>query len=494
MHKSVGILAITGLALSLGFALTACRQDSYPSHNPDAVHLCEEGTADLHAFRFKDAVDKLGDCLDLDPDLAEAAIARSTAYANLQDSANARRELARADSLTAEMTDVRRRLMAQLRLSRIPSSRFSAMGDSLRDRMSRQEPDNFYVLESLAEHAEASGDPVAAIAIWERILTINPNHVAAYNKLGYLELNRGAYDMALEQLQKYIFLAPDLANPHDSYGEVLLTLGRYEEAEVEFRTSLRMQPDFYPSLVNLGRSYLARGKVAKGTAVLDKVRQQIAGTEAERDVDLKILTTYLVTEQPQQLAAASRSYVGRYPSATLTPLLRCLILAGEGQTPAGFAVMDSALAARRASSHYHNSARARTATEVFASQYEGWRQDLLGNPAEAAEAWHRAIELIASTTPYHEQFFYRSRLAGSLLGAGSPDKALAEIEAMLAVNPRLINVLVLKVEAQLERQDQQQAAAAKDQLDWALSSADPDYAPCVRTSEFAVRIAGLSHR
>ena len=110
--------------------------------------------------------------LDLDPDLAEAAIARSMAYANLQDNANARLELARADSLTAEMTDERRRLLAQLRLSRIPNSRFYAMGDSLRDRMSRQEPDNFYVLESLAENAEASGDPLAAIAIWERILPL----------------------------------------------------------------------------------------------------------------------------------------------------------------------------------------------------------------------------------------------------------------------------------------------------------------------------------
>ena len=494
MHKSVGIFAITCLALSLVIALSACRQDSYPSHNPEAVQLCDEGTADLHAFRFNDAVDKLGDCLDLDPELAEASIARAMAYANLQDNANARRELSRADSLTAEMTDERRRLLAQLRLSRISNSRFYAMGDSLRDRMSRQEPDNFYVLESLAENAEASGDPLAAIAIWERILTINPNHVAAYNKLGYLELNRGAYDMALEQLQKYIFLAPDLANPHDSYGEVLLTIGRYEEAEEEFRTSLRMQPDFYPSLINLGRSYLARGKVAKGTAVLNKVRQQIAGTEVERNVDLKILTTYLVAEQQEQLAASSRGYVGRYPSATLTPLLRCLILVGEGQAGAGFAVMDSTLAARRASSHYHKSERARTSAEIFASQYEGLKQDLLGNHAEAAKAWHRAIDLMASTTPYHEQFFYRSRLAGSLLGAGSPDKALAEIDAMLAVNPRLINVLVLKVEAQLERQDQQQATAAKDQLDWALSSADQDYAPRVRTSEFAIRIAGLSHR
>ena len=65
--------------------------------------------------------------------------------------------------------------------------------------------------------------------------------------LGYLELNRGNYDQAIEYMQKYAFLAPDLANPHDSLGEVLMTIGRYEEAEQEFRAAVRMQPDFYHS-------------------------------------------------------------------------------------------------------------------------------------------------------------------------------------------------------------------------------------------------------
>ena len=458
------------------------------------MELCDEGTADLHAFHFKAAVDKLGQCLDLDPNLAEAAISRSQAYANLQDHDNARRELARADSLTAEMTDERRRLIAQLRLSRIRNSRFYAMGDSLRDRMQRQEPDNFYVLQSQAEQAESAGDAVAAIATWERLLAINPNHVAAYNKLGYLELNRGSYDMALEQLQKYIFLAPDLANPHDSYGEVLLTIGRYEEAEEEFRIALQMQPDFYPSLLNLGRSYLARGKIAKGSAILDKVRRQMAGGEAERTVDQLILTTYLVCGEPERLDLASRNYVSTHPKGSLTPMLRSLILADEGQMAMGDAVMDSTLKARRASSHYQHSDGARNVTEMFASQYDGFKQDRLGHSLAAAKSWGQAIELMAGTTPYHEQFFYRSRLASSLLAAGKPNEALSEIDAMLAVNPRLINVLVLKVQCHLELEDTAQAVAAKEQLEWALSGADKDFPPRVRAAEFASQIDELASR
>jgi tetratricopeptide (TPR) repeat protein len=494
LRKTLEVVATAGVVVIACLPLSSCRQNKIHSDHPEAVQLYEEGTADLQAFRFQDAVDKLGHSLELDPSLAEAAISRAMALANLQESKPARRELTRADSLTAAITDDQRRMLAQLRLSRIETSRFHAMGDSLRERMQEQEPNNFHVLENLAEHAEAMDDAKTAIAIWQRVLAANPNHAAAYNKLGYLELKRGAYDEALEHLQKYIFLAPDLANPHDSYGEALMTLGRYEEAEEEFRTSIRMQQDFYPSLINLGRTYLARGKVAKGTAILDKVRQQIVGSDFEREVDLRILTTYLVAEHKTPLAVASRDFIQRYPADPLTPLLRSMVLIGTGHSAQGFAVMDSALAARRASTQYREFAQARVATELFASQYEGLKYDQLGDPDAAATAWAEAVRLMSDNTPFHEQFFHRSRLAGALLAAGQPATALAEIDTMLAVNPRLINVLVLKAQAHVDQSAPQLASAALEQLDWALAGADADYPPRARATALAAQVDQLAAR
>jgi len=494
LRKFVGLFAVAFLAATLSLVLTSCRRSDTVSEDAEAVRICDEGTADLQAFRFQNAVDKLGHCLALDPSLAEAAISRALAYANLQDTDNARRELARADSLTAAMTDERRRMLAQLRLSQMRNSRYRAMGDSLRERMTRQEPDNFFVLEAEAAFAEHTGDSDAAIATWQRILEINPNHAGAYNKLGYLELQRGGYEPALKYLQKYIFLAPDLANPHDSYGEVLMTLGRYEEAEKEFRTSVRMQPDFYPSLVNLGRIYLARGQMTKGTAILGKVRQQIAGSAVERNVDMRILTCYLVTGQPDRLGEVSRKYVADYPKDPLTPLLRSLILANNGHREQGFAVMDSAVTARRAMTRYRTSEPARIATDLFAQQYEGLKQDLLGDAPAAVVAWTEAVALMIGNTPYYEQFFHRSRLAESLLAAGRAEAALSEIDAMLVVNPRLINVLVLKVQCHLDRSEKEAATEALDQLTWALSVADADYPPRNRSTDLGTQVNALAQR
>ncbi len=494
MNIRVGGYVAVGLTVAAGFLSSGCGRDEATSANPQAAVLCDEGTNDLQAFRFQEAANKLGHCLEMDPSLAEAAISRTLAFINLRDLDNANLELARADSLTAEITNESRRMLAQLRLSRISTSRFHAMGDSLRHRMERDDPDNVFVLEAKAAHTAGSGDTAATIAVWHRILDINPNYAAAYNQLGYLEFNRGNYDAALDLLQKYIFLAPELANPHDSYGEVLLTLGRYEEAEEEFRLSMSRQRDFYPSLINLGRSYLARGKMDKGVKILNKVRVQVAGTVIEQSVDLRILTSYLETDQRDRLATAAGSFVSRFPQARLTPLLRSIALANRGHLDQGTAIMDSNLAACQAKQQYGEADHLVGDAEMLAHRYEGFKQERLGNGPASVAAWSRALELIPDEVPFHRQFFDRTQLAQALLSAAKPQRALQEIDPMLAVNPRLINVLLLKVQAHLDASEFAAAITAQEQLSWALTGADADYAPRQRATELSELINSLSLR
>ena len=57
---------------------------------------------------------------------------------------------------------------------------------------------------------------------------------------------------------------------------------------VPYRRST-MQPDFYHSLINLGKIYLARGQLDKGLDILEKVRDQVAGSELEKRIDREII-------------------------------------------------------------------------------------------------------------------------------------------------------------------------------------------------------------
>lgn len=170
------IIALAAAAALIGIGLVAAgsRGQAKVSHNPLAVQLCDEGTADLHAFRLRAAVQKLEQCLQADPALAEASISRTLAFLQLGERENMKRELARADSLTAALKDERRRHVAQLRLSALGGSRFAAMRDSVYKVLQIEDPNNIYVLVAGAERAAMAQDDEAVEKAWRRILDVNP--------------------------------------------------------------------------------------------------------------------------------------------------------------------------------------------------------------------------------------------------------------------------------------------------------------------------------
>mgnify|MGYP000290712907 CR=1 FL=1 len=61
--------------------------------------------------------------------------------------------------------------------------------------------------------------------------------------------------------------------------------------------AVKLQPDFYYSWINLGRTYLARGQIATGRDILDKVRATMpaacAGVRSEERFSRKAETESL---------------------------------------------------------------------------------------------------------------------------------------------------------------------------------------------------------
>lgn len=466
-------LVAAGVLIAFGLMATGSHDHGGASRNPEAMRLCDEGTADQHAFRLRAAVQKLGQALEADPALAEASISRTLAYAQLGERQNLKRELARADSLTAAVKDDHRRLLAQLRLGSVNGSRYYAMRDSVYQSLKVTDPENIYMLVAAAERAGLAQDQDEAEKAWLRILDKDPNYADSYNQLGYLELNRGNYAKAIEYMQKYAFLAPDLANPHDSLGEVYMALGRYEEAEAEFVKSVTMQSDFYHSLINMGKVYLARGEMVRGLDILEKLRGQVAGSDLEVRVDREIISAYLRGNLQDELSQATARFVEHYPEQDAAAIYRAVRLAYLGRTPAAQAVIDSALIAMRTGEAYTRYEKARQGVESTAKQFEGIAADLAGDPVRAAAAWGSALRILAPGAPRHELFYVQYRLAAALRAGGKPREALAELDPMLAINPRQPDALLLK--ARCHRELGEDAAIATLQaLETTLAKADPD--------------------
>lgn len=111
------------------------------------------------------------------------------------------------------------------------------------------------------------GRPAEAVAAAEQALTADPSFAPAYNLIGYAEMAAGNADAAGAAFQSYIRLAPDEANPYDSYGEFLMNQGRLDEAEAQFEMALAKDPTFSVSQTNLVRIGIMRTNSAFEAAV-----------------------------------------------------------------------------------------------------------------------------------------------------------------------------------------------------------------------------------
>lgn len=453
----------------------ACDHGGRDRYSSKAVQRhYEEGSEDLYAYRFDSATKKLAKAAELDPTFAEAAIARAYLFSLQGDIDNEKRAIARADSLTALVDNESRRMVAQLRLCYSQESQYFPLRDSLIARLEVERPNDIHVLEAMALRAEHNGDTIELEHILKAILKQAPNYARGYNWLGYCELNRGNYDAAMEHFQKYGFLAPTLANPHDSLGEVLMDTGRYEEAEKEFLTALTLQPGFVASVTNLGELYISRGHLAKGTQIMDELRQQVAGTELEIRVDLAAIRALSMAGLEDE-ARNLRSRVGtKYPGQKHGRFYRALGLVDAGNVIGATAVMDSALAEWRGALDYTSYSRTRADVESASYQFQGYVADQRGDCEAGARLWEAAEHELAGV-PMHARWLIVYRKAFDLLQCGHPEQAIEANSQLLGVNPRMIGPLVLQARCLDAIGDCTGADVVWSQLAEDMKDSDPEY-------------------
>jgi tetratricopeptide (TPR) repeat protein len=94
-----------------------------------------------------------------------------------------------------------------------------------------------------------------AIKAYEPALKIAPSYSQPYNQLGYAYRFLGEMDKAEATFKKYVELIPDDPNPYDSYAELLLKRGRYDESIANYRKALAVDPHFVASHVGIATDY-----------------------------------------------------------------------------------------------------------------------------------------------------------------------------------------------------------------------------------------------
>jgi len=473
LPKSAWIAGAALLILAAGLAIRASSSRDYTTDSQEACDLFQAGEEAFLAYNWPEAKRLLEKAVELDPDFA---MAQATLAATVQNSAEpetASSLACTADSLASLLCCDEERMLVQLRLANF-NIKDRGFEDSIMAILAQKKPSHPIVLSTRALRLTADLEFDQAAVAWRQLIEVNPNHAQAYNWLGYNAANRGQYVEAASLLHKYAYLAPGIANPHDSLGEVLTFTGNYTEAAAEFRKALEIQPDFFVSILNLAQVYVQQGKLKKGLKLLHQVREQFTGTKYERPADYQLIRIYYTSGLAENLSSAITAFVNEYPEDLTSRFYSSLILAQAGQIEQAEAVCDSFVLAIREDDDGIGDGPTEQNLLRRELQARATLAECLGRHALAAETWGRVLE-VQTQFPPHLQFGARYRLGINLARTDNHQEVLEQTREILATNPNLINVLALQTESALALRELATARDAYGHLEAILVNADPDH-------------------
>jgi tetratricopeptide (TPR) repeat protein len=111
---------------------------------------------------------------------------------------------------------------------------------------------------------DSPADLGAALRHYEKAAALDNRFASAYNQIGYAQSRLGDYTAAEAAFKQYIALRPGSPNPYDSYAELLMKLGRYDDSIAQYEKALEKDPRFTSALAGIGHNDVFKGDYAKG--------------------------------------------------------------------------------------------------------------------------------------------------------------------------------------------------------------------------------------
>jgi tetratricopeptide (TPR) repeat protein len=132
-----------------------------------------------------------------------------------------------------------------------------------------------------------------SIAEQKKATEINPSFSPAYNSLGYAYRPVGNNAEAEKAFKKYIQLVPNDPNPYDSYAELLMKTGRFDESIAQYRQALSIDPQFGSSRVGIAGDLMFQGKHDQAAAEAQKLYDAARDDGDRRTALLSRTVTYV---------------------------------------------------------------------------------------------------------------------------------------------------------------------------------------------------------
>ena len=123
----------------------------------------------------------------------------------------------------------------------------------------------------LAVHYFLQKDYKNSLLVCDVVLSISPEFAPLFNLLGYTHQALGDYEAAEQSFKRYIELIPAEPNPYDSYADLLVKTGRFEEAIDMYEQALEISPGFSASVRGIASALNALGQNGEARSKLNDV-------------------------------------------------------------------------------------------------------------------------------------------------------------------------------------------------------------------------------
>jgi tetratricopeptide (TPR) repeat protein len=131
------------------------------------------------------------------------------------------------------------------------------------DNLLKLHPGDKRVQSQMGFYYRSIGDDASALKYFNQAAKLDKKYAPVYNNIGYSNIALGKFDDAEAAFKTYIKLIPKNPNPYDSYAELLMKTGKYDESIAQYNKALATDPTFFNSYRGIGNNYVYKGDFAR---------------------------------------------------------------------------------------------------------------------------------------------------------------------------------------------------------------------------------------
>lgn len=265
---SIGVLTFTNCSKS-GTEPTTVSADAgkipITSNSDEAKREFLVGRDLAEKLRAQESIAHFDKAVALDSDFASAELARANSAATAKEFFE---HLNKAVALAPKASEGERLLILA---NEAGANGQVAKQKEYLDNLVALHPNDERARLNLGNYYFAQQEYEQAIAHYKKATEIAPDYSPAYNILGYSYRQQGNYAEAEKAFKRYIELIPGDPNPYDSYAELLLKMGRFEDSIRQYRQALSKNDHFMPSHFGISADLMYLGKRQDAIAELQKM-------------------------------------------------------------------------------------------------------------------------------------------------------------------------------------------------------------------------------